>query len=135
MPAAALQPVLSRAQGSPLPLLEHAHLGSRRCLTLRPLVGTAGLCSVWQDSLSPSCTFRINAHTLSGWRVCNRPHPHPRRGEGGEAWLLKVLWCCCSRCSYNKESGTLAYVSQQAWISQGNGRENILFGEKYDHQR
>ncbi|KAM9046573.1 LOW QUALITY PROTEIN: ATP-binding cassette sub-family C member 12 [Megaptera novaeangliae] len=32
-------------------------------------------------------------------------------------------------------NGTLAYVSQQAWIFQGNVRENILFGEKYDHQR
>uniref|UniRef100_G3UKQ2 ATP binding cassette subfamily C member 12 n=1 Tax=Loxodonta africana TaxID=9785 RepID=G3UKQ2_LOXAF len=32
-------------------------------------------------------------------------------------------------------SGTLAYVSQQAWIFHGNVRENILFGEKYDHQR
>nr|XP_010948502.1 ATP-binding cassette sub-family C member 12 isoform X2 [Camelus bactrianus] len=31
--------------------------------------------------------------------------------------------------------GTLAYVSQQAWIFHGNVRENILFGEKYDHQR
>uniref|UniRef100_H0WU32 ATP-binding cassette sub-family C member 12 n=1 Tax=Otolemur garnettii TaxID=30611 RepID=H0WU32_OTOGA len=32
-------------------------------------------------------------------------------------------------------SGTLAYVSQQAWIFHGNVRENILFGEKYDQQR
>ncbi|XP_058136036.1 ATP-binding cassette sub-family C member 12 [Dasypus novemcinctus] len=32
-------------------------------------------------------------------------------------------------------SGSLAYVSQQAWIFHGNVRENILFGEKYDHQR
>uniref|UniRef100_A0A452FQI7 ATP binding cassette subfamily C member 12 n=1 Tax=Capra hircus TaxID=9925 RepID=A0A452FQI7_CAPHI len=32
-------------------------------------------------------------------------------------------------------SGTLAYVSQQAWIFHGNVRENILFGEKYDHRR
>ncbi|XP_029781036.1 multidrug resistance-associated protein 9 [Suricata suricatta] len=32
-------------------------------------------------------------------------------------------------------SGTVAYVSQQAWIFHGNVRENILFGEKYDHQR
>ncbi|XP_075851725.1 ATP-binding cassette sub-family C member 12 [Microcebus murinus] len=32
-------------------------------------------------------------------------------------------------------SGTLAYVSQQAWIFHGTVRENILFGEKYDHQR
>ncbi|KAF6287414.1 ATP binding cassette subfamily C member 12 [Rhinolophus ferrumequinum] len=31
--------------------------------------------------------------------------------------------------------GTLACVSQQAWIFHGNVRENILFGEKYDHQR
>ncbi|XP_040353872.1 ATP-binding cassette sub-family C member 12 isoform X2 [Herpailurus yagouaroundi] len=32
-------------------------------------------------------------------------------------------------------TGTVAYVSQQAWIFHGNVRENILFGEKYDHQR
>ncbi|KFO29862.1 Multidrug resistance-associated protein 9 [Fukomys damarensis] len=32
-------------------------------------------------------------------------------------------------------NGTLAYVSQQAWIFHGNVRENILFGEKYNHQR
>ncbi|XP_037672018.1 multidrug resistance-associated protein 9 [Choloepus didactylus] len=32
-------------------------------------------------------------------------------------------------------NGSLAYVSQQAWIFHGNVRENILFGEKYDHQR
>ncbi|KAF4010671.1 hypothetical protein G4228_001928 [Cervus hanglu yarkandensis] len=32
-------------------------------------------------------------------------------------------------------NGTLAYVSQQAWIFHGNVRENILFGEKYDHRR
>ncbi|XP_026900272.1 ATP-binding cassette sub-family C member 12 isoform X3 [Acinonyx jubatus] len=32
-------------------------------------------------------------------------------------------------------NGTVAYVSQQAWIFHGNVRENILFGEKYDHQR
>ncbi|XP_070253922.1 ATP-binding cassette sub-family C member 12 isoform X3 [Myotis yumanensis] len=32
-------------------------------------------------------------------------------------------------------SGTLAYVSQQAWIFHGSVRENILFGAKYDHQR
>ncbi|XP_058530683.1 ATP-binding cassette sub-family C member 12 isoform X6 [Ochotona princeps] len=32
-------------------------------------------------------------------------------------------------------NGTLAYVSQQAWIFHGNVRENILFGEKYDEQR
>uniref|UniRef100_A0A8C9UV77 ATP-binding cassette sub-family C member 12 n=1 Tax=Spermophilus dauricus TaxID=99837 RepID=A0A8C9UV77_SPEDA len=32
-------------------------------------------------------------------------------------------------------NGTLAYVSQQAWIFHGSVRENILFGEKYDHQR
>ncbi|XP_060041592.1 ATP-binding cassette sub-family C member 12 isoform X2 [Erinaceus europaeus] len=32
-------------------------------------------------------------------------------------------------------SGTLAYVSQQAWIFHGSVRENILFGEKYDHHR
>ncbi|XP_051689838.2 ATP-binding cassette sub-family C member 12 isoform X2 [Oryctolagus cuniculus] len=32
-------------------------------------------------------------------------------------------------------NGTLAYVSQQAWIFHGSVRENILFGEKYDSQR
>ncbi|KAM5298034.1 ATP-binding cassette sub-family C member 12-like isoform 5-T5 [Glossophaga mutica] len=32
-------------------------------------------------------------------------------------------------------SGTLAYVSQQAWIFHGSVRENILFGAKYNHQR
>nr|KAF6405968.1 ATP binding cassette subfamily C member 12 [Molossus molossus] len=32
-------------------------------------------------------------------------------------------------------SGTLAYVSQQAWIFHGSVRENILFGAKYDQQR
>ncbi|XP_061450655.1 ATP-binding cassette sub-family C member 12-like [Rhineura floridana] len=32
-------------------------------------------------------------------------------------------------------NGTLAYVSQQAWIFHGNIRENILFGEAYDEQR
>ena len=26
------------------------------------------------------------------------------RGEGSEAWLLRVLWCCGFRCSYNKGS-------------------------------
>ncbi|XP_063169177.1 ATP-binding cassette sub-family C member 12-like [Candoia aspera] len=31
--------------------------------------------------------------------------------------------------------GTLAYVSQQAWIFHGSVRENILFGEDYDEQR
>ncbi|KAM6430098.1 LOW QUALITY PROTEIN: ATP-binding cassette sub-family C member 12-like [Liasis olivaceus] len=31
--------------------------------------------------------------------------------------------------------GTLAYVSQQAWIFHGSVRENILFGEVYDEQR
>ncbi|KAM7332735.1 hypothetical protein ACRRTK_009443 [Alexandromys fortis] len=31
-------------------------------------------------------------------------------------------------------NGPLAYVSQQAWIFHGNVRENILFGEKYNHQ-
>ncbi|XP_054426212.1 ATP-binding cassette sub-family C member 12-like [Pteronotus mesoamericanus] len=32
-------------------------------------------------------------------------------------------------------SGTLAYVSQQAWIFHGSVRENILFGAKYEQQR
>ncbi|XP_037000716.2 ATP-binding cassette sub-family C member 12 isoform X2 [Artibeus jamaicensis] len=32
-------------------------------------------------------------------------------------------------------SGTLAYVSQQAWIFHGSVRENILFGAEYNHQR
>ncbi|KAM5207793.1 LOW QUALITY PROTEIN: ATP-binding cassette sub-family C member 12 [Hipposideros larvatus] len=32
-------------------------------------------------------------------------------------------------------SGTLACVSQQAWIFHGNVRENILFGENYNHHR
>ncbi|XP_074149416.1 ATP-binding cassette sub-family C member 12 isoform X1 [Sminthopsis crassicaudata] len=32
-------------------------------------------------------------------------------------------------------NGTVAYVSQQAWIFHGNMRENILFGEKFDRQR
>nr|XP_012805668.2 ATP-binding cassette sub-family C member 12 isoform X1 [Jaculus jaculus] len=32
-------------------------------------------------------------------------------------------------------NGPLAYVSQQAWIFHGNVRENILFGETYNHQR
>ncbi|XP_036922273.1 ATP-binding cassette sub-family C member 12 [Sturnira hondurensis] len=32
-------------------------------------------------------------------------------------------------------SGTLAYVSQQAWIFHGSVRENILFGAQYNHQR
>ncbi|KAM8775289.1 ATP-binding cassette sub-family C member 12-like isoform 2-T2 [Rhynchonycteris naso] len=32
-------------------------------------------------------------------------------------------------------SGTLAYVSQQAWIFHGSVRENILFGAQYDPQR
>uniref|UniRef100_A0A2K6FZQ9 ATP-binding cassette sub-family C member 12 n=1 Tax=Propithecus coquereli TaxID=379532 RepID=A0A2K6FZQ9_PROCO len=32
-------------------------------------------------------------------------------------------------------SGAVAYVSQQPWIFHGTVRENILFGEKYDHQR
>ncbi|XP_068938922.1 ATP-binding cassette sub-family C member 12 isoform X3 [Petaurus breviceps papuanus] len=32
-------------------------------------------------------------------------------------------------------NGTVAYVSQQAWIFHGNMRENILFGEKFDSQR
>ncbi|XP_062997330.1 ATP-binding cassette sub-family C member 12-like isoform X4 [Elgaria multicarinata webbii] len=31
--------------------------------------------------------------------------------------------------------GTLAYVSQQAWIFHGSIRENILFGDAYDEQR
>uniref|UniRef100_A0A8D0HD12 ATP-binding cassette sub-family C member 12 n=1 Tax=Sphenodon punctatus TaxID=8508 RepID=A0A8D0HD12_SPHPU len=31
--------------------------------------------------------------------------------------------------------GTLAYVSQQAWIFHGNVKENILFGEPYDEER
>ncbi|XP_044517360.1 ATP-binding cassette sub-family C member 12 isoform X2 [Gracilinanus agilis] len=32
-------------------------------------------------------------------------------------------------------NGTVAYVSQQAWIFHGNMRENILFGEKFESQR
>uniref|UniRef100_F7GCF3 ATP-binding cassette sub-family C member 12 n=1 Tax=Monodelphis domestica TaxID=13616 RepID=F7GCF3_MONDO len=32
-------------------------------------------------------------------------------------------------------NGTVAYVSQQAWIFHGNVRENILFGEKFESQR
>ncbi|XP_060538501.1 ATP-binding cassette sub-family C member 12-like [Pantherophis guttatus] len=32
-------------------------------------------------------------------------------------------------------NGTLAYVSQQAWIFHGSVRDNILFGEDYDEQR
>ncbi|XP_039359660.1 ATP-binding cassette sub-family C member 12 isoform X1 [Mauremys reevesii] len=31
--------------------------------------------------------------------------------------------------------GTLAYVSQQAWIFHGNVRQNILFGEEYNEER
>ena len=31
--------------------------------------------------------------------------------------------------------GTLAYVSQQAWIMNTTVRDNILFGEAYDHDR
>uniref|UniRef100_A0A8C8SY07 ATP-binding cassette sub-family C member 5 n=1 Tax=Pelusios castaneus TaxID=367368 RepID=A0A8C8SY07_9SAUR len=31
--------------------------------------------------------------------------------------------------------GTLAYVSQQAWIFHGNVRQNILFGEEYNAER
>ncbi|XP_074929938.1 ATP-binding cassette sub-family C member 12 [Chelonoidis abingdonii] len=31
--------------------------------------------------------------------------------------------------------GTLAYVSQQAWIFYGNVRQNILFGEEYNEER
>ncbi|KAJ1083483.1 hypothetical protein NDU88_003642 [Pleurodeles waltl] len=32
-------------------------------------------------------------------------------------------------------NGTLAYVSQQAWIFHGNVRENILFGKEFDKKR
>uniref|UniRef100_A0A8C5S177 ATP binding cassette subfamily C member 12 n=1 Tax=Laticauda laticaudata TaxID=8630 RepID=A0A8C5S177_LATLA len=32
-------------------------------------------------------------------------------------------------------NGTLAYVSQEAWIFHGSVRDNILFGEDYDEQR
>ncbi|KAK9392721.1 multidrug resistance-associated protein 9-like [Crotalus adamanteus] len=32
-------------------------------------------------------------------------------------------------------NGTLAYMSQQAWIFHGSVRDNILFGEDYDEQR
>ncbi|XP_078526662.1 ATP-binding cassette sub-family C member 12 isoform X2 [Lissotriton helveticus] len=32
-------------------------------------------------------------------------------------------------------NGTLAYVSQQAWIFHGNVKENILFGKEYDKKR
>ncbi|CAI5782524.1 ATP-binding cassette sub-family C member 12 isoform X1 [Podarcis lilfordi] len=31
--------------------------------------------------------------------------------------------------------GTLAYVSQQAWIFHGSVRDNVLFGEAYDEQK
>ena len=31
--------------------------------------------------------------------------------------------------------GTLAYVSQQAWVMNTTVRENILFGEPYDPDR
>lgn len=59
-------------------------------------------------------------------------------GRDPEVWLLKVLWLLFQmqlQKGVVAVNGPLAYVSQQAWIFHGNVRENILFGEKYNHQR
>ncbi|XP_038609802.1 multidrug resistance-associated protein 9 [Tachyglossus aculeatus] len=46
--------------------------------------------------------------------------------------LLGQMWLHDGTVGIN---GTVAYVSQQAWIFHGNVRENILFGEIYDDER
>uniref|UniRef100_A0A8C6AIQ6 ATP binding cassette subfamily C member 12 n=1 Tax=Monodon monoceros TaxID=40151 RepID=A0A8C6AIQ6_MONMO len=56
-------------------------------------------------------------------------------GSGKSSLLAALLGQMQLRQGIVAFNETLAYVSQQAWIFQGNVRENILFGEKYDHQR
>ncbi|XP_066494056.1 ATP-binding cassette sub-family C member 12-like [Tiliqua scincoides] len=48
------------------------------------------------------------------------------------AAILGQMHLCEGRVAVD---GTLAYVSQQAWIFHGNVQENILFGEAYDKER
>ncbi|XP_070119016.1 ATP-binding cassette sub-family C member 12 isoform X8 [Equus caballus] len=56
-------------------------------------------------------------------------------GSGKSSLIAALLGQMQLRQGTVAVNGTLAYVSQQAWIFHGNVRENILFGEKYDHQR
>ncbi|XP_047385034.1 ATP-binding cassette sub-family C member 12 isoform X3 [Sciurus carolinensis] len=56
-------------------------------------------------------------------------------GSGKSSLIAAVLGQMQLQKGIVAVNGTLAYVSQQAWIFHGNVRENILFGEKYDHQR
>lgn len=83
------------------------------------------------ETVSPSRVLRITAH---GRRGCRRPMGPG--AAGGSALRAPVL---CLQMQLQQGvvavSGTLAYVSQQAWIFHGSVRENILFGAKYDHQR
>ncbi|XP_009676710.2 ATP-binding cassette sub-family C member 12 [Struthio camelus] len=56
-------------------------------------------------------------------------------GSGKSAIISAILGqmnLCDGRVAVD---GTLAYVSQQAFIFHGNVRENILFGEEYNEQR
>ncbi|XP_070617726.1 ATP-binding cassette sub-family C member 12-like [Erythrolamprus reginae] len=54
----------------------------------------------------------------------------------GKTSILKAVLGQMYLCRGNvMVNGTLAYVSQQAWIFHGNVRDNILFGEAYNEQR
>lgn len=82
------------------------------------------------ETVSPSRALGIKAH---GRRGAGVQWAGSRRRVSSEALVL------CLQMQLQQGvvavSGTLAYVSQQAWIFHGSVRENILFGAKYDHQR
>ncbi|XP_004629247.1 multidrug resistance-associated protein 9 isoform X1 [Octodon degus] len=56
-------------------------------------------------------------------------------GSGKSSLIAAVLGQMQLQKGIVAVSGSLAYVSQQAWIFHGNVRENILFGETYNHHR
>ncbi|TKC38025.1 hypothetical protein EI555_016178 [Monodon monoceros] len=87
-----------------------------------------GPCLAWpvQFGGDPLRTQRMTGKVLG---ICGNV------GSGKSSLLAALLGQMQLRQGIVAFNETLAYVSQQAWIFQGNVRENILFGEKYDHQR
>ncbi|CDP05694.1 unnamed protein product [Coffea canephora] len=98
--------------------------------TSRNIIIRSASLSWEENSLKPSLR-NINLEVRPGKKVaiCGEV------GSGKSTLLAAILGEVPVTCGTVRVHGTIAYVSQSAWIQTGSIRDNILFGSPMDYQR
>nr|XP_027061535.1 ABC transporter C family member 10-like isoform X2 [Coffea arabica] len=85
----------------------------------------------WEENSFKPSLRNINLEVRAGKKVaiCGEV------GSGKSTLLAAILGEVPVTCGTVRVHGTIAYVSQSAWIQTGSIRDNILFGSPMDYQR